>query len=38
MLARLAHASMLGDGKQDMQVAQPDALSDPVVPIQSSGH
>ena len=34
MGARFAHAAMLCDGKQDMQVAQPDTLPDTAVPIE----
>jgi hypothetical protein len=29
---------MLDDGKQDMQIAQPDPPADPTVPVESLGH
>src|SRR6185437_381105 len=38
MKARLTHASMLRNGKQNMQIAQPDAFADPAIPFERLGH
>jgi hypothetical protein len=34
MYACLGHAAVLDDGKQDVQVAQPDPAADPAIPIE----
>jgi hypothetical protein len=33
MVAGLGHAAVLGDGEQDVQIAQPDPPADPTVPV-----
>jgi hypothetical protein len=38
MDAGLAHASVLGDREQNMQIAQPDAAPDPAIPIAQFSH